>query len=320
MPGWIRPVRRLCLAGFATLLALPALAQDLPQRPIRLIVPFAAGGGTDVVARVVAEQAGRLLAQPIVVENRTGAGSILGTEVAAKAMPDGSTLLLATLAHAVNPALYDTLPYDLLRDFRGVAFIGEVPLVLLVNPRLPAEDLRGLIALLRREPGRYSFGSAGTGSAIHVAGELFRRMAGVELLHVPYRGAALALQDVVAGNTTMLFDSVSTTPPHLAAGVVRAMMVTSARRSAILPEVPTAAEAGLPGYEASTWNAVLAPAATPGPVMAALHRLFAAAVQAARPRLEGMGVQVDGDRRPAEVDAFLRTETERWGPILRAAR
>ena len=313
-------MRRLLLGGLAALLALPALAQELPQRPIRLIVPFAAGGGTDVVARVVAEQAGRLLAQPVVVENRSGAGAILGTEVAAKATPDGSTLLLATLAHAVNPALYDTLPYDLLRDFRGVAFIGEVPLVLLVNPRLPAGDLRELIALLQREPGRHAFGSAGNGSAIQVAGELFRRMAAVDLLHVPYRGAAPALQDVVAGNIAMLFDSVSTTPPHLAAGVVRALMVTSTRRSAILPEVPTAAEAGLPGYEASTWNAVLAPAATPAPVLAALHRIFAAAIQAAGPRLEAMGVQADGSRTPAALDAFLRAETERWGPILRPGR
>jgi tripartite-type tricarboxylate transporter receptor subunit TctC len=310
-------MRRLRLTFLALLLAWPATAQELPQRPIRLIVPFAAGGGTDIVARVVAEQAGRRLGQPVVVENRTGAGAILGTEIAAKAAPDGSTLLLATLAHAVNPALYDKLPYDLLQDFRGVAFIGEVPLVLLVNPRLPAEDLRGLIDLLRREPGHYSYGSAGQGSAIQVAAELFRRMAQVEMVHVPYRGAALALQDVVAGNISMLFDSVSTTPPHLAAGVVRAIMVTSARRSAILPDVPTAAEAGLPGYEASTWNAVLAPAATPAPVLAALHRLFADAILAAEARLAGMGIQTDAARTPAELDAFLRAEIGRWGPILR---
>ncbi|WP_052213575.1 tripartite tricarboxylate transporter substrate-binding protein [Belnapia sp. F-4-1] len=197
-PVGIRSARRLCRAGPAAFPALPALAQDLPQRPIRLIVPFAAGGGTDVVAQVVAEQAGRLPAQPVAVEHRTGVGSILGMEHAAKAAPDGGTRLVATLAHAVNPALHDTLPYDLLRDFRSVAFIGEVPLVLLVDSCLPAEDLRGLVPLLRREPGRHACGSGGSGSAIHVAGELFRRMADVGLLHVLYRGAASALQDVIA--------------------------------------------------------------------------------------------------------------------------
>ncbi|MBK1662066.1 tripartite tricarboxylate transporter substrate-binding protein, partial [Paracraurococcus ruber] len=227
-------MRWLCLILLALLPSGPVAAQELPQRSIRLIVPFAAGGGTDVVARTLAEEAGRLLRQSVVVENRTGAGAILGTEVAAKAAPDGGTLLLATLAHAVNLALYDRLPYDLLQDFRGVAFIGEVPLVLLVNPRLPADDLRGLIALLRREPGRLSYGSAGQGSAIHVAAELFRRMAQVEIVHVPYRGAAPALQDVIAGNVQMMFDSVSTTAPYLAAGVVRALAVTGTRRSAIL--------------------------------------------------------------------------------------
>ncbi|TDG30148.1 tripartite tricarboxylate transporter substrate binding protein [Paracraurococcus ruber] len=309
-------MRWLCLILLALLPSGPVAAQELPQRSIRLIVPFAAGGGTDVVARTLAEEAGRLLRQSVVVENRTGAGAILGTEVAAKAAPDGGTLLLATLAHAVNLALYDRLPYDLLQDFRGVAFIGEVPLVLLVNPRLPADDLRGLIALLRREPGRLSYGSAGQGSAIHVAAELFRRMAQVEIVHVPYRGAAPALQDVIAGNVQMMFDSVSTTAPYLAAGVVRALAVTGTRRSAILPEVPTAAEAGLPGYEASTWNAVLAPSSTPAPILAALHRVFAEAVRAAERRLAGMGVQTDTARTPEQLDSFLRIETERWKSIL----
>ncbi len=313
-------MRRLSLALLAALLlAPPAGAQALPPRPIRLIVPFAAGGGTDVVARVVAEAAGRLLRQPVVVENRTGAGAIIGTEAVAKAAPDGGTLLLATLAHAVNPALYERLPYDLLQDFRGVAFIGDVPLVLLVNPRLPVADLRGLIDLLRREPGRHSYGSAGQGSAIHVAAELFLRMAQVEMVHVSYRGAALALQDVMAGNVQMLFDSVSTTPPHLAAGMVRALAVSGTRCSAILPEVPTAAEAGLPGYEAATWNAVLSPAATPAPVLATLHGLFAEAIRAAEPQLASLGIQTDAARTPAQVDAFLRAETERWGAIVRAA-
>ena len=310
-------MRWLCLILLAVLPFRTVAAQELPQRSIRLIVPFAAGGGTDVVARTVAEEAGRLLRQPVVVENRTGAGAILGTEIAAKAAPDGGTLLLATLAHVVNPALYDRLPYDLLQDFRSVAFIGEVPLVLLVNPRLPAEDLRGLIALLRREPGQHSYGSAGQGSAIHVAAELFRRMAQVEIVHVPYRGAAPALQDVMAGNVQMMFDSVSTTPPHLAAGVVRALAVTGTRRSAMLPEVPTAAEAGLPGYEASTWNAVLAPSSTPAPILAALQRLFAEAVRAAERRLAGMGVQTDAARTPEQLDGFLRAETDRWKSILR---
>jgi tripartite-type tricarboxylate transporter receptor subunit TctC len=312
-------MRRLLLL-LPLLLAAPALAQDLPQRPIRIIVPFAAGGGTDVVARTVAEEAARLLRQPVVIENRTGAGAILGTEVAARATPDGTTLLMGTLGHSVTPALTERLPYDLLTDFRGVAFVGDVPLVLLINPRLAPRDLPSLMAQIRAEPGRWSYGSAGSGSAIHVAGELFVRMAQLDVTHVPYRGAAPSLQDVMAGNIQFMFDSVSTTPPHVAAGTVRAIAVTGRRRSVILPEVPTMAEAGLPGYEAATWNAILAPSAVPAPTIAALHRLFADAVRAAAPRLEAMGVQVDADRTPAQIDTFVRSEVERWTALFRPAR
>lgn len=312
--------RRLLLALLGSLcIAAPAKAQSFPDRPLRLIVPFAPGGNTDVVARVVAQEAGRILSQSVVVENRTGAGVIVGTEAAAKSPPDGYTLLVATVAHAINPALYARLPYDVLTDFTAVASIGSVPLVVAVHPRVEAQSLREFIALLSRAPGRFAYGSAGIGSAIHMGGELFRSAAGVEVVHVPYRGAGPAMQDLLAGQIQFMVDGVSTVAPHARTGALRPLAIAAARRSPVLPEVPTAAEAGLPGFEAATWNVLLAPARTPPEMIAVLHRAFTDAIRAASPRLAELGMQIDPDKSPAETAAFVRAEVERWGPIVRAS-
>ena len=312
--------RMLAVLLLCVALPLAARAQPFPERQLRVIVPFAPGGSTDVTARVLAQSLGDLLGTPVLVENRTGAGIVVGTEVAAKAEPDGHTLIVTSNSHSVVPSLVARLPFDPVNDFAGVFLAGALPQVLVVNERLPVRDLRGYIALLRAEPGRYAFASGGIGSAIHLGTINFLAAAGVEMLHVPYRGGGPAMQSVITGETAMMIDPVASSAPHIRNGTVRALAIGAAQRSPILPEVPTAAEAGLPGFRAEAWIAVLAPVRTPAARLERLNALFREASVRGAARLAAIGLQPMPEvATPAQVTQFFRDDIARLGPILRAA-
>ncbi|WP_270937556.1 tripartite tricarboxylate transporter substrate binding protein [Falsiroseomonas oryzae] len=307
--------RRAILAGAAGLLAAPALAQ---ATPLRIVVPSAPGGPADVVARMLAETL--RLGRPVVVENRTGAGLVAGTEVVARAAPDGNTLLVTTIGHAVNPAM-GRLPYDTERDFAPVAHLANTALVLLVNNGFPATDLPGFLAALRARPGGYAYGSAGNGTAIHIAVELLKHQAGVQALHVPYRGTAPAMADLIAGHIQFMMDVVVTGAPHVQRGSVRAIAVTTRDRAALLPEVPTFAEQGMPEFEAYTWNVLLAPAQTPAPVIAQLNAAVNDALRAPElsGRMRALGYDPVLGSTPEGTGRFMAAEAAKWGGIVRAA-
>lgn len=298
-------------------LAAPALAQA--PAPLRLVVPSAPGGPADVVARLLAEQL--RIGRPVVVENRTGGGLVAGTEAVARAAPDGNTLLLTTIGHAVSPALGARLPYDSERDFLPVARVANTALVLIVNNDLPATDLASFLALLRARGGNTAYGSAGNGTAIHIAVELLKHQAQVQALHVPYRGTAPAMADLIAGHIQFMMDVVVTGAPHVQRGAVRAIAVTTRERSALLPQVPSFAESGMPDFEAYTWNVILAPARTPATAVAELNLAINAAL--ATPELSGrmgaLGFDPVQGSTPEGTGAFLAAEAAKWGAIIRAA-
>src|SRR5882672_8153813 len=249
-------------------IALAQSAADYPHRAIRIVVPLAAGGNVDIVARTLAEQIAKGLGQPVLVENRPGASSLVGTQLVAKSAADGYTLLAIANTFATVPLIVPDPGYDPLKDFTGITLTCLVPQVLVVNPSLPAQSVRELIALARAQPGKISYASSGNGSTGHMAAELFNRQAGVKMLHVPYKGNSQAIVDVISGQVTMMFDQVSTSTPQIKAGKVRAIAVTSLARSPLLPEVPTVDESGVPGYEDITFNGLVAPAGTPREVLA----------------------------------------------------
>jgi tripartite-type tricarboxylate transporter receptor subunit TctC len=318
----LTPSRR-ALLGALPLLAAPAMlrAQGAwPDKPLRAIVPFAAGGTTDVVARVVAEAASQIFGQSVVVENRTGAGLVVGTEAAARAEPDGNTVLITASPHVNTPSLVARLPYDPVRDFRAVAMAGATPQLFVVNPRLPVQNLSEFIALIRANPGKYAFASAGVGSAIHVASLLFLAETRTEMLHVPYRGGGPAMQAVITGDAQLVMDPIASAAPHVRGGTVKALAVATGSRSPVLPEVPTTDEAGLPGFRAEAWIAVLAPSRVPAARMARLQEGFARGIEAAQARLAALAVQPMADARtPEQIDALIAREIPRIGAVLKAA-
>ena len=314
--------RRTLLAA-AGLLPGAAHAQATagwPDRPVRIVIPFPAGGPTDVAVRLLAEALGRRLPQRVVVENRPGAGSLLGTEAVARGPRDGSVFLTATVAHAVNPALYRTLSFDPVADFRGVGLIGTVPLLLVVPVASPARDLAGLLAMLRDKPGGTDYGSAGNGSAQHLGAELLKSMAGVAVNHIPYRGNPTALTDLAAGRLTFVVESMATTLPQVRGGTLRALAVTAPERVALAPEIPAVAET-IPGYAAWTWNAILAPAGTPEAAIAGMNTAMASvlAEPALQARLEELGLALRPGITPAGVDAFIAAEAVKWQGLMRSA-
>jgi tripartite-type tricarboxylate transporter receptor subunit TctC len=320
------PRRRTILTLAATLPAAArarttAAAAWTPERPVRAIVPFAPGGTTDVVARVVAEGAGAALGQPVVIENRPGgAAGLVGTDAVAKAAPDGYTILIHSNAHVIAPALVARMPFDPIADFAGVAHLGRVPQVLVVNPRLGVQDMAGLLALLRASPGRFHFASAGIGSAVHLAGEVFRAAAGLDIQPVHYRGGSPAMQAVITGEAVYTVDPVASAIGHIRGGSVRPIAIAGARRVPSLPDVPSATEAGLPEFRAEAWVAALAPARTPPAAVATLQRAFMATQQGAERRLAELGVQLVPEvATPAQLMAFLREDMARSLSVLRAA-
>ena len=297
------------------LAALPGAALAQTTRPIRVVVPFAAGGIIDVVARIIAEPMGRALGQTMLVENQPGAGSVIGARNVARAAPDGVTLLLSGAAHAVIPALYPDAGVDPVGDFAGIALLGQQPFVLSVHPSNPAQDAAGFLAWLRARPGQATFATTGLGAASHLAGELLKKLAGVEFEVVPYRGTPQALTDLVAGRVDFMLDSQTLLAPLAATGQVRALAVTTAARSTLLPALPPLAEVGVAGYDASSWQALYAPAATPAAEQSRLRAAAAAALADAGVlrRYAEVGVQmVQGDLAP-----FIAAEQARWLPILR---
>lgn len=316
--------RRSLLAASAASLALPglAVAQSWPTQPVRMVVPFAAGGPTDVPARVIAEEMSRTLPQRVIVENRTGAGVVVGSEVIAKAPGDGYNLLYSTIAHAVMRPLFPQLPFDPVKDFAPVALVGVVPMVLMVSKEIPAKNLRELVALLKANPGKYDYASAGNGSALHLAGELLLKVGGgLKVSHVPYRGSAAAYPDVLNGTIAMIVDVAASAVPFVQKGELRALAISGKARSPLMPDVPTFAEAGMPEFEAYTWHMVFAPASTPAPLVQTINGALNKAVSApaVRQRLEELTITVVSDSTPASAAAFLKSEMEKWEPILRAA-
>ncbi|MEM5429196.1 tripartite tricarboxylate transporter substrate binding protein [Cupriavidus oxalaticus] len=298
----------------------PALAQPFPAKPIRLVVPYPPGGPTDIVARVVGQKLSDKLGQPLVVENRPGAGGNIGAEAVARAAPDGYTLLVATTAHAINMTLFRKPGYDTRKDFAPVSLLTRGPLVLVTAPATPAGNVAELIALARTRPGQVTFASSGNGQSTHLAAELFNSMAGVRMTHVPYKGSAPALTDVMGGQATVMFDTMLSAMPFVRDGKLKALAVTGAARSTAAPDTPTVAQSGLPGYEASAWNALLAPAGTPPAVLDTLGTTLRSVLDDAdvRARFATQGFAAEWTSPPATAQ-FLDKEIDKWARVVKAS-
>jgi tripartite-type tricarboxylate transporter receptor subunit TctC len=296
-------------------------SQEYPSRPIRLIVPFPAGGATDIVARTIATKLQESWKTPVLVENRTGAAGIVGTEIVLKSPADGYTLLMGTNGpHVLNPHLYASLPYDALKDFAGVTQAVQSPYVLVVNPSVPARSVAELIAYAKANPDRLNYASAGQGTGPHLAMELFQMMAGVRMTHVPYRGNADAERDLVAGQVQVMFDNISPALPFIRDNRLRALAIANPARSPIMPELPTVAEAGVPGYAVTGWNGIFVPTGTPLDVIAKLNREIVAILKApdVSQRLVGLGFDLVAGT-PQQFDELVRVEHAKWGKVIRDA-
>jgi len=310
---------RLVAAGLI-FIAAQALAQGFPSRPVKLLVGVPPGGPTDTVARAIAPELGDALGQPIVVENRPGASGVIATDTVAKALPDGHTLAFIYITHATNPTLIAKLPYDTLRDFAPVSLVGRQSMVLLAHPTFAASSVQALIAAAKAAPGKIDYGASDAGSAPHLAAELFKMMAGVDLTPIHYKGTAPALTDLLAGQIPVMFVSNISALPHVKAGKLKALGVTGAQRTAMAPDIATIAESGLAGYEAYGWYGIAAPARTPGTAIARLQAEMAKIARdpAMKARLGAQGLELVGNT-PAEFDAFIRAEIDKWRAVLKAA-
>jgi tripartite-type tricarboxylate transporter receptor subunit TctC len=314
-------MRPLATLLAALLLSCAAVAQPWPSKPIRFVVPYPAGGPLDAVARLLGQKVGESVRQPVIVDNKAGAGGNIGADFVAKSAPDGYTILMGAVAtHAINPTLYASMPYDAIRDFMPITQVASTPNVLVVNPRIPASNVKEFIAYAKANPGKLNFGSGSTGSAGHLAGELFKSMAGVQMTHVPYKGAAPAMQDLIGGEVQLMFDNLASSLAQVKAGRIRALAVTTARRSALAPELPTIAESGLPGFDISTWFGVFAPAGTPRDVAGRLHTEFTHALAApdVREKMLALGAEPIGSK-PEEFAAYIRSEAGKYARLVKAS-
>lgn len=305
--------------GLTTLVA-PALAQGFPNRPITMVVPFAPGGGTDIAARIIAPKMAELLGQNVIIENVAGAGGNVGTNRVAKAAPDGYTILMGTIStHAINPAVFKSMPHDPVKDFAPISLLVLVPSVLTVTNDFPAKDVRELIARLKAEPDKHSYASSGVATPQHLGGELFKTMTGTQMTHVPYRGGGPALQDVVSGKVAMIFDNLPSSAEQIRAGKVRGFAVTTKTRSPAFPDMPTMEEAGLPGYEIYSWNALFAPARTPRDVIAKINDAANKAIKdpGVAKRLMDLSNVIVGTT-PEALAEHVAKELAKWGPIAKA--
>ncbi len=320
------PIHRRRVAQLAGALALSSLAgagafaQAWPARPVKVIVPYATGGPADVYARFLAQRLGDQLGQPFVVENRPGAGAVIGTDAAAKSPPDGYTLLVMSNTHTVNETLVPNKPYQLLRDFVGVAPINSSDLLLVAHPSLQVANVQQLLRVARERPGRLNYASSGTGTPYHMAGELFKSMSGTSILHVPYKGSSGARTDVIGGQVDLMFDAVTTMAEQARAGKVRALATTGRKRSAVLPDVPTVDESGVPGYEATIWLGVLAPKATPAPIVARLNEAITRIASA--PDVQQAWAQQGATAMvmsPAAFDKYMQDDIAKWARLIQSA-
>ena len=300
--------------------ACVAHAQNYPARPVRLVIPFGTGGSADISGRVVAQKLSETLGQPFVVDNRSGAGGIIGTETVAKASPDGYTLLLGSFGtHTANPSLYKKLPYDAIRDFAAISLIATVPNVLVEHPSVPAKTVAELIALAKTKPGGLNYASSGSGTGTHLAAELFKSMAGVDIVHVPYKSAGTAISDLIGGQVQLMFSTLPSVIPHVKAGKLRALGISTAKRSEAAPDIPPIGES-VKGYDVGTWFGVLAPAATPRPIVSMLGREIARITRMpdVRERLLGLGAEPIGNT-PEQFAQYIRAELPKWAKVIRSA-
>ena len=314
-------MRRAILAGGFTLLAaLNAHSQIYPERPVRAVVPFPAGGGTDILARLLMQRMAERTGANFVIDNRAGAGGTIGTEIVAKAAPDGYTILVASSSHTINPSVFKKIGYDPARDFAPITMIASGPGLLVVNPAVPAKSVKELIAIAKSRPGQINYASAGNGTPPHLAAELFKAMAGIDLVHVPYKGNVPAFADLISGAVSLSFPTITSGLPQVRAGKLRALGVTSKQRSPVVPDVPTIAEAGLPGYEASTWYGMFAPAGTPRSVVAKLNGEMGLVLKSkdVHEKLLAQGLEPVANT-PPEFAAIVAAELVKWSKVVKAA-
>jgi tripartite-type tricarboxylate transporter receptor subunit TctC len=307
-----------CAATLAALAAWPTPAADYPARPVRLVVAFAPGGSVDVVARLLAQKLSERWKQQVVVDNRPGAGGNVSAEIAARAQPDGYTLYMTSAAFVVNPSLYRAVPYDPVRDFAPISLVATVQSVLVSHPALPVKSVKDLIALAKARPGQINYGSTGSGTSGHLIMELFRSMAGIDLVHVPYKVIGQTYADLLSGQVSLFFPTAPGALPHIQAGRIRALAVAGARRSAALPGVPTVAEAGVPGFDAGTWYPLLAPARTPRAVVESAHRdlVHVLGLPDVRERMTAAGIEIVGST-PDELARHIRAEIPKWTRVIK---
>jgi tripartite-type tricarboxylate transporter receptor subunit TctC len=313
--------RRALVTGLAAaglFAGAAAHAADWPAKPITLVVPFAAGGTTDILGRIVGQKLSEALKQPVVIDNRAGAGGTLGANIAAHAQPDGYTFFLATIAHAIAPGLYRSLPYDFGKDLDPVGLVATTPNVLIVHPSVPAKTVSELIAYIKAHPGQVNYGSAGSGSTEHLAGELFRSMTGTQITHVPYKGGAPMMADLIAGQIQMALETSPSASQYVRSGKVRALAVTSAKPSSAYPGVPALADAGIKGYEMITWFALMAPHGTPAAIEQRVHAELEKVLKDpdVQAKFQQQGVTA-GDMTPQQLAGFIRSETAKWGKIVK---
>jgi len=309
----------LCLATTAFAQA-PAPAPAYPTKPVKLVVPYPPGGPTDIVARLVAQKLSDAMGQQFIIDNRPGAGGNPGAELVARSPADGYTLVVATTAHAINPSLFKNLGYSLSKDFAPVSQLTSGPLVIVANPQLPAKNVAELIALAKAKPGELNFASSGNGQSTHLSAELFAAMAGVKMNHIPYKGSAPALTDTMGGQTQLMFDTMLSAMPHVKAGKLKALAVTSATRSPVAPDLPTVAESGLPGYEAIAWNGLLAPAGTPPEVLARLSAELKKVLAApdVKDKFEAQGFAASWNS-PEDFGRFMTAEVDKWAKVVKVS-
>ena len=319
---WIRHTCSLAIVALSTLLPLAAGAEGYPNKPVRLIVPFPAAGTTDLLARAIAQKLSEALGQQFVVDNRPGAGGNIGSEIVARAAPDGYTLLMGTVGtHAINQSLYAKMPYDNVKDFVPVVLVAGVPNVLVVNPGVPVKSVADLVALAKEKPGMINFASSGNGTSIHLSGELFKTMTGTQITHVPYKGSSPALTDLLGGQVQIMFDNLPSSLPHIKSGKLRAVAVTSSKRAPALPELPTIAESGIPslaGFEASSWFGILAPAGTPRDIVLKINAEANKALQSSdmKEKLLSQGAEAVGNSPEFFAD-YIRSETVKWAKVVK---
>ncbi len=311
---------RALLACFAASYCVGAISQSYPAKPVRLIVPFPPGAYTDTVARLLAKKLSDGFGQAVVVENRAGAGGNIGADYVAKSAPDGYTLLMGTIASAISVSAYAKLPYQLTRDLAPVSLVVSVPYVLVTGPAIPAKSLGELVELARAQPGKLNYASSGNGSALHLASELFKTRTGIDLVHIPYKGIAPAMTDLVGGQVSVMFPSLDSALPHIRSGKIKALAVTSTKRSPLLPDVPTVAESGLPGFEILAWGGVLAPAGTPKDIVTHINSEIAKALESSdiRKRFLDIGAEATPST-PGEFARFIEAEIEKWAQVVKAS-